>query len=184
MTIKEKNNDSSPSLEEGDLEKTTSGTSSDNLVLSKKIAKKHIISAMAVGLVPVPLVDVFGTAGIQLNMIRKISNVYGVSFSDDRGKAILSSLAGGILPISTASLTLSLLKFIPAVGHVTAGLAMPIISGATTYAVYKVFVMHYESGGTLLNFDSEKMKSYFSEQFEIGKGVVADLQGQKATGKA
>jgi len=39
-----------------------------------------------------------------------------------------------------------------------------------------VFVQHFESGGTFLDLDPDKVKSYFSEQFAKGKKVVADLK--------
>jgi hypothetical protein len=53
---------------------------------------------------------------------------------------------------------------------------MPVISGASTYAIYKVFIQHFESGGTFLDLDPAKVKSYFAEQFTKGKKVAVDLK--------
>ena len=53
---------------------------------------------------------------------------------------------------------------------------MPAAAGASTYAVGQVFIQHFESGGTFLDFDPDKVKAYFAEQVEKGKLVVADLR--------
>jgi hypothetical protein len=50
------------------------------------------------------------------------------------------------------------------------------VSGASTYAIYKVFVQHFESGGTFLDLEPAKVKSYFSEQFAKGKKFAMDLK--------
>ena len=50
---------------------------------------------------------------------------------------------------------------------------MPALAGASTYAVGKVFVQHFESGGTFLNFDPEDVRDYYAEQFEKGKAAAA-----------
>jgi hypothetical protein len=46
-----------------------------------------------------------------------------------------------------------------------------------------VFVQHFESGGTFLDLDPAKVKAYFSEQFERGKKVVADLKPKSTESK-
>jgi hypothetical protein len=43
-----------------------------------------------------------------------------------------------------------------------------------------VFVEHYESGGTILDLEPAKVKSYFSTQFTKGKKVAADLKPDTA----
>ena len=49
----------------------------------------------------------------------------------------------------------------------------PAFSGAVTYAIGKVFVQHFEMGGTLLDFNPEKVKKYFREQYEQGMKKAA-----------
>jgi membrane protein YqaA with SNARE-associated domain len=51
-----------------------------------------------------------------------------------------------------------------------------LLGGATTYAIGSVFAQHFESGGTLLDFDAKKMRSYFSNKLAEGKDVVANLK--------
>ena len=58
--------------------------------------------------------------GVQLQMLRRLSEIFGVPFSANRGKSIVASLAGAIIPASTATTTAmtfsSLMKGLPGVG--------------------------------------------------------------------
>lgn len=142
----------------------------------EKLSKNHVLASMGVGLIPLPLVDMVALTGIQLDMIRKISAEYDIPFRQDLGKSIISSLMGGFLPVTLGCAIASMIKFIPLIGQTTGAVTMPVVSGAATYAIYKVFVQHFESGGTFLNLDPSKVKSYFSEQFAKGKKFAMDLK--------
>lgn len=147
------------------------------------LSKNHILAAMGVGLVPLPVVDLIGVVVVQLDLIKKLSTEYGVPFRKDRSRAILSSLLGGLFPVAAGEVVISLLKFVPLVGQTAGAVTMPVLFGASTYAVGKVFVQHYEAGGTILDFDAGKMKKSFTEQFCAGKDAAADLHDKgKATG--
>lgn len=143
------------------------------------LSRNHILMAMGVSLVPLPVVDILGAMAIQLDLIRKLSAEYGVPFKEDRGKAVLTSLLGGIAPMVVGEAAISLLKFIPLVGTTFGVATMPVVFGASTYAVGKVFVQHYEAGGTILDFDAAKMKKVFLEEFCAGKKTAADLHAKK-----
>jgi uncharacterized protein (DUF697 family) len=144
-----------------------------------KLSKHHILASMGVGLIPVPLVDVVALMGVQLNMIRRLSAEYDIPFKQDRGKSIITSLVGGLLSTELGLALCSLIKCIPVIGQTTGAITMPVVSGAATYAIYKVFVQHFESGGTFLDLDPAKVKSYFIEQFTKGKKVAADLKAEE-----
>ena len=47
--------------------------------------------------------------------------------------------------------------------------AMPTLNAAISYAVGKVFIQHFESGGTFLDFDPKKVRAYFEDQFREGR---------------
>lgn len=173
-------------MQETTFEETTveAGTEDVNTAEGREkrletLAKNHILAAMGVGLIPLPLVDVVALMGVQLDMIKKISAEYDVPFKQDRGKSIVTSLVGGLFSMGIGLTLASLIKCIPLIGLTTGAVTMPVISGATTYAIYKVFVQHFESGGTILDLDASKVKTYFSEQFTKGKKVAADLKEEK-----
>lgn len=146
-----------------------------------KIAKHHILAAMGSGLIPIPLADLVALTGIQINMIRKLCLEYEVPFKQDRGKSIVTSLLGGLLSTELGFSLSSLTKCIPVIGQTVGAVTMPIIAGAATYAVHNVFVTHFESGGTILDLDPAKMKSFFSEQFTTGKKAAASMHAEEQT---
>jgi uncharacterized protein (DUF697 family) len=141
-----------------------------------KLIRRHVYASMAIGLVPIPLVDFAGVTVVQMNLLRVLAKRYNVPFSKDIVKTILSSLIGGAVPAAaSAPLAASLSKLIPGIGTTAGVIAMPLIGGATTYAVGKVFAQHFASGGTFLTFDPQKVKAYYNEMFKEGKQVAADM---------
>ncbi len=150
----------------------------------EKHARNHILAAMGVGLVPIPLVDLVALIGVQLDMIRTLSVEYGVPFRRDIGKSVITTLLGGFIPVALGGTLSSLIKCIPLIGQTTGAITMPVISGASTYAIYKVFIQHFESGGTFLDLDPAKVKSYFAEQFTKGKQVATDLKKDETASTA
>ena len=137
---------------------------------AEAIVNKYIPWAMGAGLVPVPLVDIAAVTGIQIKMLGEIAKTYGIPFSENSGKAVIGSLVGGVGAFSIAGGTVgSLVKAIPGFGTIIGAATLPVIAGASTYAIGKVFVQHFESGGTFLSFDSLEGKKVFSEKFAEGK---------------
>jgi len=124
----------------------------------------------AAGLLPIPLVDVAAVGGVQLYMLRKLSEIYGVPFSDNLGKSVIASLAGSVLPASTAVTTTmtvgSMLKALPGVGWAVGALTMPALSAGATYIIGKVFIQHFASGGTLLDFNPPDYREFIKSQKE------------------
>jgi len=142
-----------------------------------KLIRHHVYYAMGVGLIPVPLADFAGLTGIQINLLRKIAKAYDIPFFKDSVKNILSSLVGGVLPLAIATpLAASISKFLPVMGQTVGVVTMPILSGATTYALGKVFIQHFASGGTFLTFDPEKVKSFYKDMLKEGENVAADIK--------
>lgn len=141
---------------------------------AETIVETHVWYAAGVGLIPVPFIDMAAVTGVNLVMIKKLSATYGVEFKEDRVKAIIGAMAGGVstglLARSTAATTA--LRTIPLVGQVVASLRMSLYGSALTYAVGRVFVQHYAAGGTLLDFDPAKARAFFGEQLEKGKQLV------------
>src|SRR6201999_4230329 len=83
---------------------------------------------------------------------------------------ICSALVGGLgAPVVGGALGLSAIKFVPVLGPMVGLLAFPASSAALTYAVGKVFVQHFASGGTFLDFDPKTVRDHFVKQYEEGK---------------
>jgi uncharacterized protein (DUF697 family) len=127
-------------------------------------------------------VDLAAVSGAQLKMLAELSSIYGVPFEQNRGKALIGSLIGSIVPGTLAFGTAgSLLKSVPVVGALAGVPAMLIFCGASTCAVGKVFIQHFESGGTFLTFDPEQVRDYFKAQFEDARNMATRMEGKKRT---
>jgi uncharacterized protein (DUF697 family) len=131
--------------------------------------RTHMYVALGAGAIPVPTLDLVAITGTQMNMIRKLSEIYGVTFSENAVRNIIGALVGGILPMGVAASVFSWVKAVPALGTGVGLLALPVLAGASTYALGKVVVQHLEAGGTFMNLDPEKVREHFQEEFKVGK---------------
>ena len=111
-----------------------------------------------------------------MNMLRKLAKAYDIPFSKDIVKNVIASLLGGGISVTFSGALASLMKTVPVIGQTTGALAMPILAGATTYATGKVFIQHFASGGTFLNFDPDKVREYYYEMFKEGQEVVSEMK--------
>ncbi|MFK5951757.1 MAG: DUF697 domain-containing protein [Desulfobacterium sp.] len=150
----------------------------DKKVLADSIIRKRVYTSVGTGFIPIPIFDILALTGVQIEMVSKLSNLYGIPFKKDVVKTAISALVGGILPVAAAPLLSSMLKFIPVIGQTTSAIALSATGGASTYALGQVFKQHFESGGTLLNFNAEKAQAYYYEQFNKGEKVAASAQAK------
>ncbi|ESQ15445.1 MAG: DUF697 domain-containing protein [Thiohalocapsa sp. PB-PSB1] len=141
----------------------------DTDVKAAHTIRNHVLASLGVGLVPLPWVDLAALAALQLNLVRRLASLYGVAFSEELGKSALSALIGAGVPLSLSANLRSLSKSLPGLGWVVASASSALFAAASTYALGKVFVQHFESGNTLLNFNAEQTKAYYRQQFEQGK---------------
>ncbi|MCG5241255.1 YcjF family protein [Azospirillum doebereinerae] len=150
---------------------------------ANNLVKDYVIASVALGAVPVPLLDLAGVAGIQLRMIQKLSQLYGKPFSQSLGRSVIASLAGSFGGFTAGLVAASVVKAVPGIGWALSMATMPAVAGASTYAIGKVFVKHYEEGGSLGDLDTAKFKAFYKEQFEKGK-VMAKQAADEAKARA
>lgn len=153
-------------------------------VSANSIVKNHIIASLTVGLVPIPLFDLAALSATQMNMLRSLSELYGVPFDDSNSKSLITSLLGGALPVLGVVGLSSFVKVIPGIGSLAGGASLSLTSGAITYAVGQVFIMHFEQGGTLDDFDAKQAQAYFKREMEAGKAFVQDIRNELKEAKA
>jgi uncharacterized protein (DUF697 family) len=111
-------------------------------------------------------------------MIRQLCKVYQINFAETQGKAIVTSLTSSTVARITAG---SVVKMIPGLGSIIGGITVSVFAGASTYALGEVFKKHFSSGGTILDFDPERLRKLYKEQFEKGKKVVEDIKKREDT---
>jgi len=145
------------------------------------IIRQNVLWAAGGGLIPVPILDVVAITAVELKMLKELASVYGVSFREDQAKSILASLLAGLgAPLIGGVLAGTLGKAIPVVGYLTAIFAVPGSAAAFTYAVGKVFVQHFASGGTFLDFDPKKVRQHFAREFQEGKVVAEQVKSESS----
>ena len=139
------------------------------------IIKNHMIWSMGAGFIPIPIVDFFAVGAIQLDMIRQLARLNDIDFKETEGKAFITSLTGGAL----AQIGARAVKIIPGIGSVLGGVTLAVLSGASTYALGEVFKKHFATGGTFLDFDPNRLKKFYDEQFEKGKEMASKVKEEQ-----
>ena len=143
------------------------------------LVKRHMWWSMGAGLIPVPLVDLIAVSGVQLKMLSEVARIYGVPFQEARGKMLIGALTGFIIPSSLSFGVIgSLLKTIPLAGSLVGAPSMALFCGGSAWAMGKVFIQHFESGGTFLTFNPEEVRGYFQKCFEEGRRLAAEMDRQ------
>lgn len=144
------------------------------------IIQRNVMWALGAGVVPLPIVDVVAVTGVQVKMLKELSDLYGAGFRSDIAKKIVYSLLSGLGSVSVGTaIGASLSKLIPGLGTTLGVVSVPIIAGAATHTVGKMFLMHFESGGTVLDFDPQAMRSYFKQEFERSKEAVSRMRREE-----
>lgn len=160
--------ESKPDVPDAAVVTTPEMTPAERNAAAERMIDHYTLWSGAAGLVPIPLADIVAVGGVQVQMLRKLSELYGVPFSDNMGKSVIASLVGSLLPASAATTTAmgitSALKLIPGVGTIIAAVTMPAYSAGATYLIGKVFAQHFASGGTLLDFNPPDYREFIKAQ--------------------
>ena len=135
--------------------------------LASKLVDRFALWSGVAGLIPVPVVDAATVAGLQLQMVRRVSQIYDVNFSENIGKTLIAALAGAMVPATSSIGAASLLKAVPIVGPIASGFVMPVLASGATFAIGRAFIQHFETGGTLLDFNPPDYREFLRSQKEL-----------------
>ena len=134
-----------------------------------KIVESYVPWSVAAGIMPVPLMDLAAIIAVQLRMLAKLGDCYGVPFKKQAAKSATTTLMAGCLQQTLALSLFSSVKFIPVIGQVASVTILPAVTAAGTYALGRVFISHFEAGGTFINFEPSKMRKQFNSDFAKAK---------------
>ncbi len=174
----------SDSPEQGEAQELTPEKKEE---MASKLVERFAIWSGVAGLIPVPGVDIATVGGLQIQMLRKISQLYEVPFSENRGKAVVAALAGALVPATSGIGAASALKFVPVLGMLAGGLVMPVLSAGATYGIGKAFIQHFRSGGTLLDFNPPDYREFIKAQkqaWDARRGKSGGRESQTGAGEA
>lgn len=125
---------------------------------AERLIKRYAYWTAGVGLLPLPLLDMAALAGLQLAMLRDLARLYQVGFSPWRARAIITALAGGVIPVSAASGILgTLARMVPIVGTAAGVLTLPALASGSTVALGKICALHFALGRDIFSLDPRQL---------------------------
>jgi uncharacterized protein (DUF697 family) len=148
--------------------------------VAAKLVDRFAIWSGVAGLVPIPVVDLLAVGGLQVQMLRRLSQIYDIEFSANRGKAVIAALAGTMIPATSGMGAASALKAVPILGMLASGFVMPVLSAGATFAIGKAFIQHFESGGTLLDFNPPDYREFVKAQKQMWESRSSKSQSTPA----
>jgi len=126
------------------------------------IVYRYMAVSAGAALVPVPGVDTALLAGVHVALIKQLCDHYTVSFSEHTARNILIAIAASVIPGTIGSvLSRKALRLLPSATRVFGWAVMSASSAAFTYGLGRLFIHHFESGGTLLSFDTRGLHTVF-----------------------
>lgn len=121
---------------------------------ARMLVDRYTRYAVAVGLVPLPVIDMVAISCLHVAMLGALCAVYGVPFSKERGRVLVAALLGGVMPtLAGHQILTTIAKRVTMIGTLFGMVSVSGFAVAATFAVGRVFVAHFESGGTLLDVD-------------------------------
>ena len=145
------------------------------------IVRSYLGWSAGVSLIPIPWIDLGAVSLVQMKMVADLAGIYDVPFSKNLVKTAIGSLLGSAAPFAGTRYLSSYIKSVPVVGSVLGAFTAPAFTIASTYAVGKVFIRHFESGGTTLNFNTDAMRGFFKKEFEAGAEEGSKAGAEKSS---
>lgn len=143
-----------------------------------KTIRDNTLFAMAVSIAPIPLIDIPVVGSIQYSMLSRLCQIYGVEFSKNRSRAIITALITSSTPMVLLGLA-SAAKIMPGLGTVIGSAGAITTSGAFTYALGQVIIKHFEQGGSLSTFNVKTAQDVFRNEMEKGKQFIDSEQAKQ-----
>jgi uncharacterized protein (DUF697 family) len=142
--------------------------------------------AAGVGLLPGGLLNFGAILIVQIAMVWRIANIFGHKEGKEKIRGSILSLIGSAVPTVVGHSAGFAVATIPAViaGTAIYFIVTPVLAYAMTQAVGKAFIMHFESGGTLLTFDPRAFGEYFLKEFQAAGGTVKKETKEAEAAKA
>ncbi|GHT93846.1 hypothetical protein FACS1894116_06740 [Betaproteobacteria bacterium] len=139
------------------------------------IIRNRVYASLAVGLVPVPLVDLAALTAVQVELLYRLSQAYNVPFKEEWGRKAVSVTLSTVVPELIAPTLSNFVRYVPLIGQALSTASGPVIYGASTYALGRAFAKHFASGGDFLSVDFSKVGNEVKSGYEKSKDTVKKL---------
>lgn len=140
--------------------------------------RNHTGFAMAAAVVPVPVADIGAITAVEIDMLRALTKIYGLKWTDQLGKQAL-----GIAAAATGGTAIwaSIAKLVPGLGTAVGGAIQMTVAGSVCYALGKAYQTHLETGGEVIDPDTfkQQMKDHMAEGREFADVLDDDVRQGK-----
>ncbi len=132
-----------------------------------QIVERYTAYSAVGSVIPVPLLDTLSVVLLIVSMVKSLAGLYEAPFSRDRVRAAVAGVMGGAGQAGVGSaITASLIKLTPGANMIGAA-ASSAASALLTRTLGRAFILHFETGGTALEFDAAVLRAHF----EAGRTV-------------
>lgn len=132
-----------------------------------QIVERYTAYSAVGSIIPIPLVDTLSVVLLIVSMVKSLAGLYEAPFSRDRVRAAVAGMLGGAGQAGVGSaITASLVKLTPGANMVGAA-ASSVTSAVLTRTIGRAFILHFETGGTALEFDPVVLRSHFEGERAI-----------------
>jgi len=123
-----------------------------------RIVYRFMAVSAGAALIPAPGVDVVVLAGVHVALIKTLCDHYSVSFSEHTARNLLIAITASVIPGTIGSvLGRKALRVLPALARRVGWALVSASSAAFSYGIGRLFIYHFEAGGTLLDFDPKRL---------------------------
>ena len=142
----------------------TPGSSRSPLLLRMKVNQAvhdHALLAGGAMVIPIPFLDMAAEVAIQIKMVRRLCELYGIDFAEERAKAMVAAVVGGVSAGWAAG---RLLRYASFATYFSNFWPSAILSSAITYVIGQIFIHHFDAGGGLHDLDAKKAAGILREK--------------------
>jgi hypothetical protein len=156
---------------------------SDKAAGASEIVHQYMFGSFATQFLPsLPLLDHALQSRVQLQMIGALARHYGREFDSKCIQSLLHELVG-ISPeeravklfkdvLTQAGDAKEMMKTIIPGARLVLGYGEIVEPLATLYAVGRIFISHFESGGTIFTIKASAVKERYEKEFHVGQMIV------------
>ena len=141
-------------------------------VQATAIVRSYFGWSAAAGLVPVPWLDFAAVVAVLSKMVEDLAHLYGKPVDRNSTKPAIIGLlttTGGFLLAGPAA---GLLRVVPIIGPLAGMLTQPAMATASCWITGRVFIRHFEQGGTIDDFDPATAVVRYKAEFNLAKGAA------------
>jgi len=141
------------------------------LDLTDRLIAEHVGMAMGAAAIPIPLADLAAVTLVQIDLVQKLAQRFGVQADRRRAREAVLALAGA----SFARLGASAVKAVPGAGWWLGGATHAVLAGATTWALGRVYREEFEAGG-IGDSDVDALRARYDAYVERARSLARELR--------